>query len=253
MAKLGLQLYTIREEASRDFLGTVAKVATIGYAGIEFAGYFGTRARELSKVLVDNNIEAAGTVVSLAVLERGLEASIEYCDIINCPMIVCPWIDENLRNPQGYREIAIRFNRYGKLCNENGIKFLYHIHGYEFADFGGQNGMQILYNHTDPELANFEVDIYWVEHGGMDAVKFLKQYGTRCPYIHFKDMKDKVKMLDTEVGEGILDLAGIIQEGNKYRADWYIVEQEQFDISPMESVAISLRNLRHLLQENRNI
>ncbi len=36
---VALQLYTVREDAARDFVGTLEQVAEIGYAGVELAGY----------------------------------------------------------------------------------------------------------------------------------------------------------------------------------------------------------------------
>jgi sugar phosphate isomerase/epimerase len=250
MGKFGLQLYTVKEDAARDFYGTVARVAQIGYEGVEFADYFGSPAAELHRVLQDNHLEVAGSVAQMEVLEQGLEAAIEYARIIQCPALICPWLREELRTASGYARIADRFNHFARLCHNNGMGFLYHIHGYEFQDLGGKNGMGILAACTDPALVAFEVDVYWVEHGGIDAVEFMKQYGARSPYIHFKDMKDKVHMHDTEVGAGAIDMAGVMREGKRHGATWYIVEQEQFDMPPMESVTISLRNLKSLAEKN---
>ena len=37
---VGMQLYTVRTELGKDFDGTLAKIAAIGYKEVEFAGYF---------------------------------------------------------------------------------------------------------------------------------------------------------------------------------------------------------------------
>ena len=252
MGKLGLQLYTLRTETPKDFLGTLAKVATVGYQGVELSGYFGTSARDLKKALDDNGLEVAGTIAGVQVLEGALECVIEYARIIECPAIVLPGLfGDYVASADSCLKSADSLNRFGGLCKKNGIKFLYHIHGSEFKAMNGKTGMDILLNNTDPQLVNFEIDVYWVEHAGVDSVEFMKKHGDRCPYIHFKDMKDKVSKRDTEVGAGAIDMRGVMREAKKHHAEWFIVEQEAFhDVPPLESVAISLKNLRRLAEEN---
>jgi len=48
---IGLQLYTVRDEMKKDFFGTLAKVAQIGYKEVEFAGYFGNDANAVRAAL----------------------------------------------------------------------------------------------------------------------------------------------------------------------------------------------------------
>ncbi len=249
MGKLGLQLYTLREIAPKDFLGTLSKVAEVGYQGVEFSGYYETTAHDLKAALHDTGLEVAGSIVQMEALENDLEGAIEYSRIIDCPVIICPWLHEEYRTAEAYRRVADRFGYFGARCQENGMKFLYHIHGYEFEDLGGQRGMDILFSACGPALVNFEVDVYWLEYAGVDAVEFMRSHGERCPYIHFKDMTDKVSKHDTEVGTGAIDMRGVMREGKKHHAEWFIVEQEAFDIPPLESIAISLKNLRQLAEE----
>ncbi len=247
MGRIGLQLYTVRQEAATDFLGTIRKVAGIGYEGVEFDRYFGTPAHVLKRTLDETGLAAAGSTVRWPVLENGLEASIEYCRLIGSPAIVCPWIDAGMRQSlDGFKKIVDSFHSFGAMCADNGIRFLHHIHGFEFEPIGGTCLMDYLLDHLDPKLANFEVDVYWVEHAGVDAVQFMQRHAERCPYIHFKDTRDKKNFHDTEVGEGAIDMPSIMGLGKAHQAEWFIVEQESFDIPPMESVATSLRNLRKM-------
>lgn len=247
MGKLGLQLYTVREETAKDFLGTIRKVASIGYEGVEFAGYFGAKAHELKQTLDGAGLEVAGSTVQWSVLEHGLEASIEYCRLIDCPALVCPWIDAELRQSlDGFKKIVERFHYFGAKCAENNMRFLHHIHGFEFEPIGGTCLMDYLLEHCDPKVVNFEIDVYWVEHAGVDAVQFMQKHANRCPYIHFKDTKDKHNFQDTEIGEGAIDMPAIMRLGKAHQAEWFIVEQEAFDIPPMQSIVISLNNLRKM-------
>jgi sugar phosphate isomerase/epimerase len=247
MGKIGLQLYTVREETAKDFLGTIQKVAKTGYQGVEFAGYYGTPARRLKETLDGAGLVVAGTTVQWPVLEMGLEASIEYCRLIDCPAIICPWIDESTRQSlDDFKKIVDRFHYFGAKCAENGMRFLHHIHGFEFAQVSGTCLMDYMLEHCDPKLVNFEIDVYWVEHAGVDSVQFMEKHAGRCPYIHFKDTKDKQNFRDTEIGEGAIDMPSIMRLGKAHQAEWFIVEQEAFDIPPMQSIEISLKNLKKM-------
>ena len=49
--KIGVQLYTVRDLMQKDFDGTIAKVAQIGYKEVEFAGYFGRTGKQVRAVV----------------------------------------------------------------------------------------------------------------------------------------------------------------------------------------------------------
>ncbi len=253
MPKLGLQLYTVRDAAEKDFLGTLRKVGQMGYEGVEFAGGIQQAAtvQDLKQTLAETGLAAAGAIFILPELEKDLQGVISFCLEIGCPTVVFPWIDENLRqNEDGYRAMAGKFNRFGQRCIENGLQFLYHVHGYEFIRFDKKTGMELLMEELDPRVANLEIDVYWVEHAGVDSVQFMQEWGHRSPSIHFKDMKDRITKTDVEVGDGCIDIQTIARIGKANQAGWFIVEQEQFERPSLESAAISLANLRRIVQES---
>src|SRR5690554_5778417 len=136
MNNIGLQLYTLKTETEKDFIGTLKKVAEMGYDGVEFAGYFDTPAKELSKVIEDLGLKAAGTHIGYDSLITDLEQAIDYAKTINCEAILCPIIPGDRVNERDhFLQAADNFNRFGEKCEENGLKFLYHIHGQEFIRF----------------------------------------------------------------------------------------------------------------------
>lgn len=247
MGKLGLQLYTIRDETTRDFLGSIKKVAQIGYQGVEFAGFFDTPADVVKKTLDEAGLETAGAVVNWRDLEGDLAASIAYCQAIACPTIICPWVDEGKRQSLAdFKAVVDSFHHFGAQCKDNGIRFLHHIHGFEFIPIAGTCLMDYLLEHLDPALVNFEIDVYWVEHAGVDSVAFMEKIGSRCPSIHFKDTSSKTRFHDTEVGAGVIDMPSIMRLGKQFGAQWFIVEQEEFERPSLESAAISFANLKNL-------
>ncbi len=243
---IGLQLYTIGEETKRDFLGTIRRVGAIGYDGVEFAGYFDTSADVLKRTLDESGLRAAGTHLGVPVLRSDLAAQIDYSLAIDCPTILCPSFRVEERSAAFFQRMADFFNMTAQTCLASGLGFAYHIHGHEFIEFDGQTGMDILFEHTDPALVGFELDTYWVEKAGVDALTLFRENAQRCTFLHFKDAKDRVDWHDTEIGDGIIDVAGILAAVPGSAVKWHVVEQEAFDVPPMESIVISLNNLRRM-------
>ena len=248
MAKIGLQLYSIKELTESDFLGTIEKVARIGYDGVEFAGYFNTRAKDLRNCLAAAGIAAAGSHIGIESLREQLDACIEYSNEINSPYIIVPYIPEEMRNSlDAYKATAEEFNKIGEKCRKNGILFGYHNHEFEFEKFGGEFGLDLLVNHTAPENFFIELDTYWVEYSRLKSVDFVNKYKERCKILHIKDMKSMEDMENTEIGKGIMDFKGITAASLAYNPQWFTVEQEAFEIPQLQSIEESLRYLKGIL------
>ena len=245
MAKIGLQLYTVRDHLAKDYIGTISAAKEMGYDGVEFpAGVMDNlNAYRLSELLNELGLLLAGIVFDQNDLSAHMARVIEYCKASGCKTAIYPYIPDDLRRTkEEYVKIADQINSFGAVLALNGIRLLYHIHGYEFARFGEDTGLDILMDRFSPDNVGLEIDVYWVEHGGEDAVGFMESYASRSPYIHFKDYADG--FIDTEVGNGCIDCKSIARIGLLHNAEWFIVEQEQFDKDSMESARISQQNLR---------
>jgi sugar phosphate isomerase/epimerase len=247
MTRLGLQLYTVKEDAARDFEGTLRQVAAMGYDGVELSDCR-VPAAQVAQILADLSLACAGAVVTLDELEHSLSSAMAYAGAIHCSTLVCPWLPPERRtSAAAYCQVAESFNRIGRTLKDHGFRFLYHIHGYEFERLEGRYALDVLLDRCDTDLVSVELDTYWVESAGVNCVELFHRYGARCPYLHFKDMNDKGEKHDVEVGDGVIDIQGMIREAQQFPVEWFIVEQEQFDRPPLESASISLRNLRHLV------
>lgn len=247
MGKIGLQLYSVKEAAEKNFLGTIKRVAEMGYDGVQFAGFFDTPAEDLKKVLEDYRVTAAGSHMSLDSLQgENLARTLEYNRIIGNDLIICPYLPEELRNTaDDYKKTAELFNKIGQKCTEAGVRFAYHNHNFEFKLYDGQTGFDILFGNTDSQLVKVELDCYWASFGGLDPRDIIKKYGDRVVSLHIKYMKivDGVKR-SVEIGAGELDIKGLLHTGDQAAVEWYVVEQEQFDGDPMESSLINIENLK---------
>lgn len=249
MGKFGLQLYSVRDAASVDLLGTVSRAADMGYQGLQFAGFFDTPAKDLKKVLDEKQISVAGTHTGLDALTGDkLKETIAYNHEIGNDLVICPFLGEEARSTRDdYKRTAEQFNKIGQTCKDNGLTFAYHNHNFEFDTFDGETGFDLLFGQTDPQLVKVELDCYWATFAGYKPESIIEQYGNRIVSLHIKDMKEENgARRSIEIGSGTLDIKGLIEQGNKHGVDWFVVEQEQFDGDPMESAKVNIENLRKI-------
>jgi len=243
--KIALQLYSVREDTGKDFIGTLEKVAGIGYEGVEFAGYGGIEATQMKKHLDRLGLKAVSSHVGLDALKNDIDSLIKYSLEIGSRYIVCAWAPlDKLEEIKSHAEL---FNRIGKRCKDSGIVFGYHNHSHEFVKIDGEYAMDILCRLTDPDLVKVQFDTCWIYAAGADPVHFIRTYAKRCPMVHIKDLKNIDKKELTEIGNGIVDIRPIVDEARKIGMEWLIVEQDTCERPPLESARINYENLRKLV------
>ena len=244
MSKIGLQLYSIKEIAQKDFFGAIKLTADSGYDGIEFAGYFDTPASELKNVLSYNGIIACGCHTGINQLEIDFDAMVEYNLEIGNKNIVIPFLPEEMRNSRdAWLATAEKMNKLNEMLKKHGIRLGYHNHAFEFEKFDGIYGYDILAANTSSEIL-LEIDTFWVEYPGEDAVEYVKKYQDRLDLLHIKDMDGN--KVSTEIGNGTLDFPAIIKAAEK--TEWFIVEQEHFSIPQPEAIKISCDYLKGVVK-----
>lgn len=243
---VALQLYTVRDVAADDFVGTVRQVAEMGYAGVELAGNTGGMSpTELKTFLGDLGLKLAGSHIGLDLLEGDLDKAIDDNLALGNPWIVCPWMPEQRRqDAAGWRAAAQALTGVGERVKQAGLQLCYHNHSFEFQEFDGQTGFDIFYEAADAALVKAEIDTYWVQHGGQDPAATIRRFAGRCPVVHLKDMTDDPEPTFTEVGNGILDFEAIFAASVEAGADWYIVEQDRCAGPSLDSARTSLANLK---------
>lgn len=257
--KVGVQLYTVRDQMQADFEGTIAKVADIGYKEVEFAGYFGRTPQQVRAVLDKNGLSAPGTHVQYDELDEKFPAVIEASKAIGIEYIVNPWIPEELRkSPDIWRQASEKFNRCGEQAQKAGLQFAYHNHWFEFLPVNGEMPYDTLLKQCDPHLVKMEMDLCWITVGGGDPFKYFNEYPGRFPLVHVKDMKKLPKVSEaggqnfgdslkdmTSVGNGVIDWKKIFAQSDKAGIKHYIVEHDKPE-DPVESITESYTYLSKL-------
>ncbi|MEP7270853.1 MAG: sugar phosphate isomerase/epimerase [Acidobacteriota bacterium] len=243
---IGLQLYTVRTELKKDFDGTIAKVASIGYSEVEFAGYYERPAAEIKRLLDRYKLKSPATHIPLQDLRSDLPKAIETAKTIGHHYIVCPWLEPSERRTlDDYRKHAAFFNQAGEACRKAGLQFGYHNHDFEFSAIEGQLPYDLLLKETDPQLVKMELDLYWIARGGQDASKYFEKHPGRFELAHVKDLAKTADQAAVEAGRGTLNFKTLLDQSVKAGVRHFFVEQDE-PTRPLESIKISFDYLRLL-------
>ena len=242
--RAGLQLYTIRELMGEDLPAALALVADIGYRFVEFAGYFDYQPAEIRCLLDDLGLKAPAAHVGQTDLEGNIEMLIETASVLGHNYIVLGGLHRVDRTSlDAYRRAADKFNSWGEAARRNGIRFAYHNHAFEFDDMDGRLPYDVLLERTDPELVDFELDLYWLRAGRKDPLEYFERFNGRFPLWHIKDMDAAGEM--TDVGDGLIDFAAIFDHAAEAGLQYGFVEHDR-PTDPAATITRSFRALERL-------
>lgn len=241
---VGIQLYSLRDETEKDFIGTLERVSEIGYQGVEFAGYGDIEASKLKEHLKRLGLVAISSHVPIERLEHHLEEEITYAKELGMKHMVCPWA--TFDGIEDVEYVVGVLNKAGERCKAEGITLSYHNHDHEFKKIDGKYILDMIFEKTNSDYVKAQLDLCWVSKGGVDEVGYVKQYSGRCPMLHAKDYVLEPQFRQVEVGAGVVNFKGIFQVAKEAQVEWFIVEQEEYNMNCYESIAISLRNLKEL-------
>ncbi|MDE2973523.1 MAG: TIM barrel protein [Gemmatimonadota bacterium] len=241
--RVGLQLYTVRSLMADDVAGALGAVAGIGYDEVEFAGYFGHRPSEIRGWLDGAGLAAPAAHVGLEGLAgAGLETSAEAAAVVGHRWLVLPWIGDDMRTPDGYRELAELLNSAGAAVAQADLRVAYHNHAFEFdaLDADGVTGYALLLERLDPAFVDLEIDFHWSAVGGADGAALLGEHPGRFALCHVKDLTADGRIAD--VGAGEIDWGEIFGLAGAAGLRHFFVEHDRPG-DPLASVEASYRYL----------
>ncbi|MFZ3216678.1 MAG: sugar phosphate isomerase/epimerase [Candidatus Acidiferrales bacterium] len=251
---LGVQLYTVRDQAERDLPAVLAAIRKIGYLEVEtYWNVYSHPAVELRRMITDHGLRVPSGHFDY----DGLEAKIDYAKTLGVSYMVCPMLPESMWGSlDGFKQAADQFNIWAEKVHQAGMKFGFHNHNYEFRRFGDTTGFAALMTRTDPKLVCIEMDCYWITQAGRDPVQMFKQYGSRIQLVHLKDrkpgfpttqVKDAAAEHFTEVGAGTIDWKAVFHAADANGVKHFFVERDSGDLPAMESLQVSFKNLQSLI------
>lgn len=254
--KVGLQLYTLRNPISKDVRGVIAKVADIGFREVETFGYspkggfWGLKPNEFKSLIRSHDIKSPSGHYNFEPYfgsnnMDNLKENIEAAQELDQKYLTVPYLSEPLRkNLDSYKSLAEKLNQAAVLAKQGGLQLAYHNHDFEFMNFNGTTGYDILTRETSPEDLKFELDIYWAVKAGKDPIALFEQNPGRYAMWHVKDM-DRTDKSYTEVGSGTIDYSKIFAKYKLSGMKHYFVEQDVIKGELFESITRSFQHIKN--------
>ena len=259
---IGIQLYTLRKQISKDTVGTVKAVADAGYKQVEPYGF--PNADEMIKAAKEfgmevnsahfawesvTNPEKSGTIPFEKILDKAHEHGLSH--------LVIPYVHaENRQSLDDYKRLCENCNKAAIKAKSAGIQLAYHNHNFEYLPYeGGKTGYDVMIENFAPEM-QFEVDVFWVRVGGVDPVKMMHKLEGRISQLHLKNLKPGLDLPEydngkvprdsfRELGNGIIDIQPIIEAAWVAGVDHCHVEQDESP-DPVASIQQSMEYLAGL-------
>ena len=237
--KMGLQLFSVRDAMAKEPVDTLKKLKAMGYEDFETFGFdpktkklYGFKVSDFKKILDDLGLSTTsghfGFSDHFNSSKEELKWFVDQCitasKTLNAPYITWPWVHPDQRNSENFKLLADKLNRIGEQVNSAGLGFAYHNHGYEFENWGGITGHDILIQITDADLVKLQMDMYWVVHSGKTPKQLVDQQPGRYTMWHIKDM-DRLTRDYSELGNGSIDYTQILPDAGKSGLEYYYIEQ----------------------------
>jgi sugar phosphate isomerase/epimerase len=245
MFPLSLQLWTLNQLTDKDFAGTVADVARLGFKAVELAGTGNLKPKEAAQALKDAGLKVSGAHIGFEMITDRFDELVGNCAMWDTREVIVPGIDrKNFATRESCLALGKKFGEAGAKPRAAGLRFSYHNHDAEFALIDGIPAMEWMLAGAPPHDVSGQVDLYWAYHAGYDPLKAVARLGARARLLHLKDGN---KNGETGLGKGAVDFPAIFDFTEKYQlTDWYIIEQETFDKPRLDCLKESLDYLRSL-------
>lgn len=259
--RLGLQLYTVRNQMAEDPAATLEAIAKAGYAQVELMN-IDEDAVKIAAIARDNGMAVHSAFMNWKAIASpdnndgpDVDTTIDLAQRIGLRHVVFGYIDKNSRNTlDKCRKIADRANQAGDKTREAGMRMCYHNHSFEFEKLEGKMAsFDVFAKRFDPQKVDFELDVFWAKIGGRDPIQMMKRLAGRITQVHLKNLKDGVPTIYDEgkvphdafqeVGDGVIDMAAIMKLAKEIGVHQCHVEQDQSP-APLDSIAESIQFLK---------
>ena len=250
--RIGVQLWSVKDEIKRDFEGTLARLAALGFQGVEFAGEFGRYADDpagLRAFLDKTGLRCASAHVSLAQLsEASFDQTTRFYRTLGCNDLIVPW-DQRALSVEGSPQVAAELSALAPRLAAIGMRTGYHNHAEEMTGPEGNTPWDILARGT-PQNVIMQQDVGWTAFAGKDPAAYVRRYPGRSVSMHYKAKLAPGDSGIPLIGQDRTDWAGLTAAATSVGGTaWIIIEQEEYPngMGQLDAVAASLRGLRAAL------
>ena len=245
---IALQLYSVRTDCAENFFGTIAKVAAMGYVGVEFAGFHNHSAADIRKCLDDNGLKCAGSHTGFNTLTPDIvDETMAFHAALGCENLIIPWIPEDRRNSaDACKDTAETLNLIAQRLKTHGMRTGFHTHAGDMKPLdGGKSAWDLFGEYTVPEFV-LQYDTANGSEGGADPVQPILDWPGRGITVHLKEYSGGHN--GKPIGEGDIPWLKVFEACETVAGtQWYIVEHESYvGMTPLEAVDICLQNLKKM-------
>jgi len=246
---IGAQMYSVRDMAKNpiEIDAAFKRLKEIGYTAVQASGLGPITPEELRDISQKYSLPIVVTHTNTERLLKETQAVIDEHKTFGCKNIGVGYMPGNYHGSiEGFRQFAADFSPVARLIAENGMQFHYHNHDFEFAEFEGKCGFDVLIEATEKDNWHFILDTFWVEYAGKNVIEYINKLSGRLSNVHLKDMQ----VLDGKrtmcpVGKGTLDFSEILSAFEKAGTQYAHVEQDNASDfgNPFDQLEISYKNL----------
>ncbi len=239
LRKVGIQLYTLRDDARRDLEGTLVNIARTGYKEVELLSSmnnFGMPPAQLRAILDRNGLSAPSTHVEAGIFDN-LQPQIDAANILGHRyLIVASLPDGEKLGLDDYRRWADRFNEAGGRALRSNIRIGFHDEAWDFRNMNGTTPYDVFVQRIDPAVVALQLDTGNAAVGGKDPLEYMQKYGPRYSLFHIKDAPSIPAEHDVELGKGVVNFKRLLSMIDHIDDKHLYVEQETYPGVPLESV-----------------
>jgi len=251
--EIGIQLYSLRNQFKQDVEGSLKQISDWGVTALEGGGTYGLSLDDFQGLLDKYHLKVTSVGSSYEGLQDDPESIIRNAKDFGAKYVMCAWIphkDDSFTIEDARKAVEV-FNSAGKRLKEEGLTLAYHAHGYEFRPY--MDGTIFDYMAKNADNFKFEMDVYWVQHGGADPLSLLNTYPDKFVLMHLKDMQKGVvgnhsghedEETNVVLGTGQIDIAGLVKRAGELGMEYLFIEDESSSV--VDQVPKSLEYLRNL-------
>lgn len=241
MKPLSIQLYTLREQAEKDFFGVLECVAEIGYKAVETAGLHGQKPKEVAAAIRDLGLKVSSAHVPMVTRENCAE-QVDLAGALGYDMLITSMPDSAFGDMDALRRVADQLQQAAELLQPHGLSMGYHNHWYEFYQAGGKFVFDWLMELAPAVFS--ELDIYWASNfGANDPAGIVAANADRIRLLHVKDGPLVWGQPHSAVGSGKLAIPDILAAADEPTVQYHVVELDDYAGDMMQAVAESYRYL----------
>jgi len=240
LKRVGIQLYTLRDDAKSNLEGTLTSIANAGYKEVELLASmnnFGMPPAQLRQLLDRLGMTAPSTHIGAENFDN-LNAVFDEAGTLGHQYIVLASLPygPGKATLDDYRRWADRLNEAGRQARARNLWMAFHDEAYDYSPrIEGQMPYDILADRTDPTLVRLQLDTGNAVIGGRDPLELMRKYGSRYYLFHIKDAASLGATSDVELGKGMVDFRQLLAMIPDIDDKHLYVEQESYPGAPLDS------------------